>query len=69
MDLTWMGSCAKKKARRSVSASLLKDSSFRRSADGDLSPKPEMLRSSASFRAWLLPKSPSNAVLRVSYLF
>ena len=69
MDLTWVGSCAKKKARRSVSASLLWDSSFRRSAEGDLSPKPEILRSSASFRSWLLPKAPSNAVLKVSYFF
>ena len=67
IDLTWVGNWAKKKARLNVSALLLRDSSFRRSTEGVQLPKPEILRSSASFWACVFPKAPNNASLIASY--
>ena len=65
---TSMGSWARKRARRRVLGSALRDSMWRRRLEGFLSPRPDKDRSSMSLEAWVFPKALMRAAFSAAYL-
>ena len=65
---TSMGSWARKRARRRVLGSALRDSMWRRRLEGFLSPRPDKDRSSMSLEAWVFPKALMRAAFSPAYL-
>ena len=68
MQRTSMGSWARKRARRRVLGSALRDSMWRRRLEGFLSPRPDKDRSSMSLEAWVFPKALMRGAFSTAYL-
>ena len=64
---TSMGSLARKRARRRVLGSALRDSMWRRRIEGFLSPRPDKDRNSMSLE-WVLPKALMRPAFSAAYL-